>query len=104
MLHLLSYLCFVINCINNFNLVNLALNKTARQSDVQGGRFAALAVDGGLSQHMMAGSCTHTSARADAFWEVDLGKAYFINHVIIYNRGDCCSKSLFFSFIYIFAT
>ncbi|XP_060567410.1 fucolectin-like [Ruditapes philippinarum] len=75
-------------------LVNLALNKTARQSDVQGGRFAALAVDGGLSQHMMAGSCTHTSARADAFWEVDLGKAYFINHVIIYNRGDCCSNRL----------
>ncbi|XP_060567409.1 fucolectin-6-like [Ruditapes philippinarum] len=75
-------------------LVNLALNKNARQSDVQGGRYAALAVDGGLSQHMGDNSCTHTTARADAFWEVDLGRAYFIDHVIIYNRADCCSNRL----------
>ena len=41
-------------------------------------------------------SCTHTKGDGggltNPFWRVDLGAAYNIGKVTIYNRGECCGK------------
>ncbi|XP_053376415.1 pentraxin fusion protein-like [Mercenaria mercenaria] len=67
---------------------NLALGKKAYQSSDLHKGFADKAVDGGLSQTFSDGSCTHTNDDANSYWEVDLGKHFFIDHVTIYNRRD----------------
>ncbi|XP_053379429.1 fucolectin-like [Mercenaria mercenaria] len=82
---------FYLGAVELHVLENLALNKEAYETH---GATAGRAVDGGLSQYYPHGSCTHTSSDANIYWEVNLGSKIFIDHVTIYNRGDCCGERL----------
>ena len=72
-------------------LKNLALRRPATQTDISSGGSPERAVDGNTDQDYKSKSCSHTKS-TDAIWEVDLGQMCLIDHVIIYNRGDCCGK------------
>lgn len=81
--------------------VNIAVGKPATQSSnynpTQG--LASKAVDGNTDGTFFNGSVTHTAegsagGTANPWWEVDLGKNYEINRVVIYNRTDCCQNRL----------
>ena len=48
------------------------------------------AVDGNTNGQWGGGSCTHTNADDQAWWQIDLGKKYEIAKVVIFNRQDCC--------------
>ncbi len=80
---------------------NIALNQPAYQiSDYTGYSAPAdLAVDG-ITETQMHSSptcvncCTHTEHEYQTvWWLVDLGAQYFVDSVIVYNRGDCCGKT-----------
>ena len=70
---------------------NLACGKNATQgprsrSDSEGPQ---LAVDGNLKTSNDGATCTHTtngSVEQPAWWQVDLGDAYRITGIVIYNR------------------
>jgi hypothetical protein len=49
------------------------------------------AVDGNTNGQWGGGSCTHTNADNQAWWQIDLGKEYEIAKVVIFNRADCCA-------------
>ncbi|MEX1208150.1 MAG: discoidin domain-containing protein [Acidimicrobiia bacterium] len=77
--------------------VNLALGRPATQSSTtqwQTGTAAGLAVDGNTEGHRDAGSVAMTYRVSEAWWEVDLGKVQNIDHVVLWNRTDCCSERL----------
>lgn len=103
-------MCFILSCVMysqmyilfNTVLTNLALGKDAYQTDSRQGAAgqASNAVDGNLAQRFQSSSCTHSESE-DAIWEVDLGHKAVIDHVIIYNRADCCGKSTTLRFIYL---
>ena len=78
-------------------LTNLALNKSAYQTDTYKSGKPGLAVDGNTAQIYSESSCTHTLS-TDATWEVDLGEMAVVEYVVIYGRVDCCRKT-FYSFI-----
>ena len=69
--------------------VNLALKKTAIQSDSHRHGAAWKAVDGCTDQVYSGGCCSHTQTKTNSWWEVDLGQQYPIRDVVIYNRMDC---------------
>ena len=83
----------------NTSLTNVALSKAARQSseyreDIAG---ASKAVDGntdGNFKFNSQNSVTHTQNERSAWWEVDLGAIYEIDHIVIWNREDCCWERL----------
>ena len=69
---------------------NIALNKLAFQSSIQNGYGPHLAVDGNLDA-IPSGyfkNLAITNTENQPWWEVDLGKNYAINRVIISPRGD----------------
>ncbi|CAH1792825.1 unnamed protein product [Owenia fusiformis] len=73
--------------------INVALNKPTYQSSTFDGiaygsptGFAANAVDGGTNTEYMSGSCTHTKHEPNPWWIVDLGKSYYIDRIVIWNR------------------
>ena len=71
--------------------VNVALHKPAQLSTVHTSYAFAngiSAVDGNRNQLFLGQSCTHSDANADEepWWEVDLGKAFFVKSVQITNR------------------
>ncbi len=73
------------------NKDNLAFGKPARQSsEYQPGKGygAGKAVDGVTKGDLM--SVAATSGHQSDWWEVDLGAAYDIDRVVIWNRTDCC--------------
>lgn len=72
---------------------NVAVGKTAYQTDTSISGNPSRAVDGILSADYTAGSCTHTLSY-NVSWEVDLGSIYSIDNVTLYNRLDCCSSRL----------
>ena len=75
----------------------MALGKQAYQTYPHccDGGGAELAVDGGMSQYFIDGSCTLTESKADAFWEVNLGNLYIIDHVTVFARIDsCCGTTI----------
>ena len=68
-------------------LMNLALNKSAYQTDTYGNCWPGLAVDGVASHN----GCSHTLTY-DVTWEVDLGELSEVESVVIYNRAANASK------------
>ena len=78
--------------------VNLALTGDANQSSTltaipSGGgdsitAYADLAIDGITDGNFWHGSVSHTKFDSDAWWEVDLGDTYTIDHINIWNRTD----------------
>lgn len=73
---------------------NLALGKRARQSSAHDFATANRANDGDVNGHWGNGSVMHTQGEPKPFWEVDLGKNYLVNEVIVHNRTDCCGERL----------
>ena len=83
------------NPVNAPDLIqNIALGKPARQSTTAFGGDASRAVDGNTSGQWGAGSVTHTEDERYAWWEVDLGAIYELDHIVIWNREDCCWERL----------
>ena len=79
---------------NNFLAVdNLALDKPAYQSSTLYNKGATLATDGSRESLFEAGSCTHTKKENKPWWVVDLQNQYYVDVVVLTNRGDdCCCK------------
>jgi len=77
-------------------LVNLARGKAALQSSTGYGGSADRAVDGNTNGNYFAGSMTHTQEAAlpEPWWQVDLGRSAQIDHVMLWNRSDCCGERL----------
>jgi hypothetical protein len=79
------------------NLVNAALGKPARHASTQQwtiGTDAGLAVDGDRNGDIDGGSVAITYRVSEAWWEVDLGAVTDIDHVVLWNRTDCCTERL----------
>jgi hypothetical protein len=67
---------------------NVAIDGRASQiSDAFNGP-ARHAIDGNTSGEFTAGSTTHTAAEDNPWWEVDLGRAFQIDRIAIWNRTD----------------
>lgn len=73
--------------------INLALSGTASQSS-DGGNLASVAIDNNPDGDYYHGSVTHTNQDPQAWWRVDLGQAYLLGSIHIWNRTDCCSERL----------
>lgn len=73
---------------------NLALGKNTRQSSDDFYSPSHLGNDGDTDGDWNHGSVFHTRADKKAFWEVDLGKPFLIENIVIHNRTDCCSERL----------
>ena len=72
---------------------NIARAGTARQSsDYNGTSRADKAIDG--TNDGSFASCACTREQADPWWEIDLGATNPIDHILIYNRSDCCPERL----------
>lgn len=72
---------------------NIARAGTASQSsNYSPGALAAKAVDGNANGTF--GSCACTQEQKDAWWEIDLGADAAIDHVVVFNRNDCCPERL----------
>ena len=72
---------------------NIARAGTAKQSsDYNGASRAAKAIDG--TNDGSFASCACTREQVDPWWEIDLGADQAIDHILIYNRNDCCPERL----------
>lgn len=72
-------------------LQNLAVKGTASQSSTYHWNWDAtpdLAIDGNTDGNYMGHSVSHTLEEQNSWWEVDLGGAYPIEKVVIWNRTD----------------
>ncbi|MDA7605421.1 DUF1553 domain-containing protein [Verrucomicrobiales bacterium] len=68
------------------------LGKASQSSDYSTAGLASKAIDGNADGSF--GSCSCTKEQKDAWWEIDLGSEMPIDHVIIFNRNDCCPERL----------
>jgi hypothetical protein len=68
--------------------VNLARQKSARQSSTAFGGEAGRAVDGDTNGRYSGNSVSHTADERESWWEVDLGRVEEIAEVRIWNRTD----------------
>lgn len=76
-------------------LEDLALGRQAFQSSTEFGGDAQRGVDGRINSYWSGGSVTHTGNQiVNPFWRVELGDNRYIDHVIVYNRTDCCGDRL----------
>lgn len=76
-------------------LEDLALGRQTFQSDTVFGGDAQRGVDGRIEGTWAAGSVTHTGNQVpNPYWRVELGANRYIDHVIVYNRTDCCGNRL----------
>ncbi|XP_046368473.2 uncharacterized protein LOC124143516 [Haliotis rufescens] len=81
---------------------NVALNRPVRatsQFNFEAANLIAspgLAVDGNFDNQFVTGRSCYSSATGDLnpTLYIDLGAYYYINSVIITNRGDCCAERL----------
>ena len=72
---------------------NVARAGTARQSSNYGNKNRAdRAVDGKADGSFA--SCACTREEKEAWWELDLGSEVPIDHILVYNRNDCCPERL----------
>jgi hypothetical protein len=72
---------------------NLALNKVAKQSSTRAGGLPDRAVDGNTNGNFYQDySVALTEWEDNPWWEVDLVKPKFIDHINLWNRTDCCSE------------
>jgi hypothetical protein len=65
---------------------NVALWKSTSQSSTSGDRVSDLAVDGVTDGSNGAASFNHTNTDTQAWWLVDLGRAYDIAEIQVWNR------------------
>ena len=78
-------------------LVNYAVlpQASSSQSSVFGSAFVSdLARDGNTDGDWRNGSVTHTELDPNAWWEVDLGSVKNLDHILVWNRSDCCGERL----------
>lgn len=68
--------------------VNVAPKGRASQSSTQGSREASLAVDAILNGNPESRSVAETLISTDPWWEVDLGREWSIDRVVVWNRTD----------------
>ena len=72
---------------------NIARAGTAKQSsNYSGGSAAGKAIDG--TNDGTFPSCACTLEETDPWWEIDLGAVNLIDHILVYNRNDCCPERL----------
>lgn len=71
---------------------NIAPAGKATQSSTSHNAPPQRAIDGNNSGAFTTCSCT--AEEANAWWELDLGGEVFIDHILIYNRNDCCPERL----------
>lgn len=71
---------------------NIALTGTAKQSSTGYNAPAAKAIDGVADGSFS--SCSCTNEEQNAWWELDLGKEYPIDQILVFNRNDCCPERL----------
>lgn len=71
------------------DLLNVALHKHTTQSSTHHGGSPSRAVDGFAHSHWNKASCTYArNSRAMTYWEVDLGRVFHIDHLMVYGRTD----------------
>ncbi|MDW5290826.1 T9SS type A sorting domain-containing protein [Formosa sp. PL04] len=77
------------------DFVNIALEGSATQSSINTSFVAEadLAIDGNTSGAFEDGSVTLTGSGVNTWWQVDLGKEYYIDRIRLYARTDECCKS-----------
>ncbi len=78
-------------------LENVAIGGTVNQSSTMPGSSDAVpenAIDGDLSGTDASGSLASTDSDQEAWWEIDLGRQYFIDTIRIWNQTDCCPERL----------
>jgi len=76
-------------------LENVALIATASQSSTAFGDIASKAIDGNTDGIWANGSVTHTdNTTTTEYWEVDLGRIFYIDEIKFYNRTSCCSNRI----------
>lgn len=77
-------------------LWNLARNPAAvaTQSSVANDGQAWRAIDGNTDGNWDYSSVTHTNSLANSWWQVSLGAAYDLDHIILYNRSDAAGRRL----------
>ncbi len=73
---------------------NLALNRPATQTSVDGDNDAQFAVDGNANQTLAAGSVAMTTEESAPTWQVDLGRVTLIDRIDVYLRTDCCLDAM----------
>eukprot|EP00079_Xenopus_tropicalis_P019561 XP_012809353.1 PREDICTED: uncharacterized protein LOC100490049 [Xenopus tropicalis] len=74
---------------------NLARSGNAKQSsDYRPEYNAETVIDGVKDTVTFFNPCSHTQYDSPAWWQLDLGKRYKMETVVIVNRGDCCSERL----------
>jgi hypothetical protein len=78
----------------NSPVKNVALNKATKQSSQGWGGEPKRAVDGNTSGNYGHKSVTHTQAKKESWWQVDLAGVYDIETINVYNRTDCCGERL----------
>merc|ERR1712070_871027 len=67
----------------------ISQGKKATQSSEGWGGKPSRAIDGNTDQKYGKKSCTHTQ-KQKGWWKVDLGSKFKIDHVVVWNRADCC--------------
>jgi len=73
---------------------NVAKNKNTSASSEPWSGYPARAVDGVTNQNWGSGSCSHTNAIDQEWWQVDLGRVYQIDHIRIWGRTDAHTDRL----------
>ena len=73
---------------------NVAQGKRATQSSTYGEADAGRAVDGETNGLFSRGSVTHTENGDNEWWEVDLGAAFPVERIELWNRTDCAGERL----------
>lgn len=84
---------------------NVAQDKAAYQSSTWSGSFTypGNAVDGDTDGDFWSGHVSHTALDENAWWYVDLGEAYDIGSITLWNRTDCCGERLSDFFVAVLA-
>ncbi|HVE40795.1 MAG TPA: DUF1549 domain-containing protein, partial [Planctomycetota bacterium] len=67
---------------------NVALKGTAKQSSTDFGGDAKRAIDGNTNGDYNANSVCHTGLEDNPWWEVNLGKEFPVDKVVLWNRTD----------------
>jgi len=76
-----------------YKWLDVSKAKTKQSTSAHGG-VASRAIDGSAATSWSQGSCTHTNAEKNPWWEVDLGSTQKIKAIAITGRGDCCEGRL----------
>lgn len=72
---------------------NAAVGAATTQTSTGWGGVASRAIDGNTNGQWSGASCTHTRGAGQS-WAATLSEAVQVDHVIIYNRLDCCQNRI----------